>query len=288
MNSGYFAAVFAGRENAVEAQPLTHEIVQRLAGAGMVEHAPRHLFDRPCGVARSPRAAAANKSASGMVSQIVGEAARRDVRLPFRIGVSSGRKRNSEDWSIASVTSCAPFTKSVSRRHQASRNASALRIERPPKRLEPELANKSRPAGGGRFAGNQPAEVAAPERGAASFGGGAVGFDQQRRKALRLRLIAEAVDEIFGRKLVPAPVWSPSRSRTVWLNWLCVKPPQSAARSVLPRPAASSSRYFLACAIVGAGELRQLGNPRLQRGFVCAARLDALTAAMGDCGWSVY
>ena len=34
------------------------------------------------------------------------------------------------------------------------------------------------------------------------LGGRAIGFDQQRRKVLRLRLIPEAVDEVLGRELV--------------------------------------------------------------------------------------
>ena len=67
------------------------------------------------------------------------------------------------------------------------------------------------------------------------LGGRAVGLDQQRRKILRLRLIAESVDEILGRKLVRrATVWSPSRSRTVWLYWLCVRRRRSVRGSGLP------------------------------------------------------
>ena len=67
-----------------------------------------------------------------------------------------------------------------------------------------ELTDKTRAAGGrGGLAGDQVVSIAAAEGGfGETLGRGAVAFDKERRKALSARLITEAIDEIFGRKLV--------------------------------------------------------------------------------------
>ena len=125
--------------------------------------------------------------------------------------------------------------KSVSRRHQRFVALLLRRLERPAERLEAELANEPRAARGRRLARDQAARIAAAEGVARQLlGRGAVGLDQQRREILRLVLILEAVDEIFGRKLVGRRglVAEQIANRVVVLA--VRQPPQLRARRAVP------------------------------------------------------
>ena len=167
--------VLAGGQDAVEAQPLADELVQRFAAPGMVEHAPRGLLDA-LRCRQFARAAAANNSASGMLSQIAYES-RLAVTYGFHFGseVSSRRNRKFDDWSIASTTSCAPLKKSFSLLISASYRFCSLGFQRPPEAFSPNSRTKRAPAGSRRLARNQPARVAAAEGIARQpFGGGAI------------------------------------------------------------------------------------------------------------------
>ena len=110
----------------------------------------------------------------------------------------------------------------------------------------------------------------------------AVGLDQQRRKALRLGLIAEAVDEIFGRELVRGPglVAQQIANRVVVLA--VRQPPQFGLRPRLPEPRSFLLAIFQRTGQFDAGKLRQFLNPRFQDDFVLTARLDPLSARVRD------
>lgn len=74
-------------------------------------------------------------------------------------------------------------------------------IERTPKGLQAELADKFRPAGEGWLTSDQAPGIPSAQRAQRDFlGRRAVRFNQDRVKALGLDLIPKTVDEIFGRK----------------------------------------------------------------------------------------
>ncbi len=119
------AAVFAGGQQAIEAQPLADEFVEGFVGARLIEHAPRGLFD----ALRRGEIAARRRREQLRIGHGVPDAYRRAGSRSRTAStsdrtVSSRRNRKFGDCSIASTTSCAPFRKSVSRRHQAFRSAS--------------------------------------------------------------------------------------------------------------------------------------------------------------------
>ena len=75
-------------------------------------------------------------------------------------------------------------------------------------------------------------------------------------------------------------VWSPSRSRTVWLNWLCVRRRRSDLRSGVASAGSLLFAIFQRPGQLDAGKLRQPFDPRLEDRFILAARLDSLAAGM--------
>ena len=119
------------------------------------------------------------------------------------------------------------------------------------------------------------------------LGGGAVRFDQQRRQALRLRLVPESVDEILGRKLAGRRglVAQQVANRVVVLA--VGQPPQVRSRERPRRAGGLLFAIFERLRQLRAGELRELRDPGRERRFVGAAGFDPLSAAVRRCGWSV-
>ena len=82
-----------------------------------------------------------------------------------------------------------------------------------------------------------------------------------------------------GGNCIAGAVWSPSKSRTVWLYWLWVKR-RSSASCDCAAARAFQLPIFQGGRQLDAGNLRQLRDPRLQDRFFRAARLNPLAAGM--------
>ena len=248
----------------------------------------RAAFSTPCGVASSPRAAAANSSASGMVSQSAYES-RLAVTYGFHFGsaVSSRRNRKFGRLQHRLDHQLRALEKSVSRAQQRFVALLLRRLERPAEGLQSELANEPRAAGGRRLARNQPVRIAAAER---------VARQLSRRRRCRPRSAAakgsapaiwfrKPLTKSSGGNWFAGEVWSPSRSRTVWLYWLWVSRRRSGCGSALARRRRLPLRDISAPAPVPTPEsLRQLCDPRLEDRFV---RLPGLIRSPPACGDAV-
>ena len=158
------------------------------------------------------------------------------------------------------------------------------RLERAAKCLEAELADKAGAAGGGEFlAGNQLVRIAAAESvGGEPFGRGAVGLDQQRRKRLRLVLIAETVDEVFRRKTVGGRGLVAEQVADGVIVLAVGQAPEVGMGSLL----AVAGIFLLAIVQRGrqliAGKLGQPLDPLAQNRFLFASGDDALPAGVRD------
>ena len=115
------------------------------------------------------------------------------------------------------------------------------------------------------------------------LGGGAVGLDQQRRKALRLGLIAESVDEILGWKLVGGRGLVAQQIAHGVVELAVRQPPQFGLRHALARAGSLLLAIFQRLRQFGAGKLRSASAIQaFSDASSWRARLDPFAAAVRD------
>ena len=172
-------------------------------------------FSMPAGVGSSPFFAAANSASSRHgVPQEIGEAAghailfRRAIRAAFQVKQEVRRLQHRLHHHLRArieilVARGFAFEKLIVGVGFGFRQRSA-------KCALAEMADEFFAAGGicgtAGLAGDEAARIATEKRGAGGFLGRAVvRFGQQRRNALRVHLVGEAVNEIFAGKLIGGP-----------------------------------------------------------------------------------
>jgi hypothetical protein len=147
--------------------------------------------------------------------------------------------------------------------------------------FQSELSDKAGAAGRRGFTGDETARIASTEGVAGEFfGGGAVGFDEERREVLGLGLITESVDEVFWRELIGRHGLI-SEEIT---NGVVVLAVGKAAEVGAGRGLCRVGSFFFAV-LEGGGEFDafefgEFLNPGFEDGFVGAVGLDAFATGV--------